>query len=95
MTTENLKHWLYTLAKTVIGGVAATGSAWLGTVISAQVDHSIPILEWKQLGSVLVSSSLLNLFFFLKQSPLPDDGTAVTIQDATTTANTTNTTPKV
>jgi hypothetical protein len=69
----NWSHWIYTLLKTVIGGVAATGSAWLGTIVGNQVDHDIPVLQFNQLWSVLLSSSLLNLFFFLKQSPLPDD----------------------
>lgn len=69
----NWSHWLYTLLKTVIGGVAATGSAWLGTLVGNQVDGNIPVLQFNQLWSVLLSSSILNLFFFLKQSPLPED----------------------
>jgi hypothetical protein len=69
----NWSHWFYTLLKTVIGGVAATGSAWLGTLVGNQVDQAIPVLQFNQLWSVLLSSTLLNLFFFLKQSPLPED----------------------
>lgn len=66
-------HWTYTLAKTVIGGAAGTGAAWLGTLIGNQVDANIHVLQLNQLWSVLLSSVLLNLFFFLKQSPLPED----------------------
>lgn len=69
----NWTHWIYTLLKTVIGGVAGTASAWLGTLIGNQVDGNIPVLQFNQLWSVLLSSTLLNLFFFLKQSPLPED----------------------
>mgnify|MGYP000864621076 CR=1 FL=1 len=72
----NWSHWFYTLLKTVIGGVAATGSAWLGTLVGNQVDNAIPVLQFNQLWSVLLSSTLLNLFFFLKQSPLPEDDDA-------------------
>lgn len=66
-------HWVYTLLKTVIGGVAGAGSAWLGTLVGSQIDSSIRTLDLRQLGFVLLSSTLLNLFFFLKQSPLPED----------------------
>ena len=69
----NWSHWFYTLLKTVIGGVAATGSAWLGTLIGNQADAAIPVLQLNQLWSVLLSSTILNLFFFLKDSPLPKD----------------------
>lgn len=66
-------HWLYTLLKTVIGGVAGAGSAWLGTLVGSQIDSNIHTLDLRQMGFVLLSSTLLNLFFFLKQSPLPED----------------------
>lgn len=66
-------HWFYTLLKTVIGGVAGAGSAWLGTLVGSQIDSDIHALDLRQMGFVLLSSTLLNLFFFLKQSPLPDD----------------------
>lgn len=66
-------HWLYTLFKTLIGGVAGAGSAWLGTVVGGQIDSDIHALDLRQMGFVLLSSTLLNLFFFLKQSPLPED----------------------
>jgi hypothetical protein len=66
-------HWFYTLLKTVIGGVAATGSTWLGTLVGNQFSADIRVLELNQLWSVLLSSTLLNLFFYLKQSPLPED----------------------
>lgn len=74
-------HWLYTLGKTVIGGVASSGAAWLGTLVGNQVDQSIHVLQLNQLWSVLLSSSLLNLFFFLKQSPLPEDAEAAASEE--------------
>lgn len=69
----NWSHWIYTLLKTVIGGVAGAGSAWLGTLVGSQINSDIHALDMRQMGFVLLSSTLLNLFFFLKQSPLPDD----------------------
>lgn len=66
-------HWIYTLLKTVIGGVAGAGSAWLGTLVGSQINSNIHALDMRQLGFVMLSSTLLNLFFFLKQSPLPED----------------------
>ena len=63
--------WLYGLGQTVIGGVAATGSAYIGTLIGNQVSASIPVMQWQSLGFVLVSATITNLFFFLKQSPMP------------------------
>lgn len=70
--------WFYTLLQTVIGGVASSGSAWLGTLIGNQVDASIQPLDLKQFGLVLVTSTLLHLFFFLKASPLPPEATGNT-----------------
>lgn len=63
--------WLYSLGQAVIGGVAASGTTWLGTLIGNQIDKALPILQWKQMGIVLLTSMAFNLFFFLKQSPLP------------------------
>jgi hypothetical protein len=70
--------WFYALGQTTIGGVAAAGSAWLGTLIGSQVTDQIKALDWKQFGIVIMSSAILNLFFFLKQSPLPAEVTGNT-----------------
>jgi hypothetical protein len=70
--------WFYALGQTVIGGVAAAGSAWLGTLIGSQVSDQIKTLDLKQFGIVILSSAALNLFFFLKQSPLPVESTGNT-----------------
>lgn len=67
------KHWIYALVKTIIGGVASSGGAWMATLVGNQADSSIAVLKINQLWAVLLSSTLLNLFFFLKSSPLPDD----------------------
>lgn len=66
-------NWLYNLGKTTIGGVAATVTAYFGTLVGNQVDASIQALNWRQLGFVLLASTITNLFFYLKQSPLPED----------------------
>ena len=71
-------RWFYALGQTVVGGVAAAGSAWLGTLVGSQITEQISPLDWKQFGIVIVSSAVLNLFFFLKQSPLPTEVTGNT-----------------
>jgi hypothetical protein len=63
--------WFYHAGQSVIGGAAAAGSAWLGTSVGHAVSSSIPVLDWRAMGFVLLSSACTNLFFFLKQSPLP------------------------
>lgn len=63
--------WFYGLGQTTIGGVAATGSAYLGTLVGNQMTDKIPVMNWQSLGFVLVAATITNLFFFLKQSPLP------------------------
>lgn len=67
------QHWTYSLLKSVIGGAAASGSAWLGTAVAHAISVSVPIMDWRALGAVLVTSSATNLFFYLKESPLPKD----------------------
>lgn len=67
----NWKTWFYKLGQCVIGGVAATGSAWLGLAVGDSIGLEMPVLNWKALGVILAVSTLSNLFFFLKQSPLP------------------------
>lgn len=64
-------EWLYTLGQTTIGGVAASVTAYLGTLIGNQFDKSIEPMNWKELGIILVGSAILHFFLFLKQSPLP------------------------
>lgn len=70
--------WLYALGQTVIGGVASSGAAWLGMLVGNQVDNTVQPLNLKELGIVVVTSTLLHLFFFLKQSPLPQEATGNT-----------------
>lgn len=70
--------WLYALGQTVIGGVASSGAAWLGMLVGNQVDATVQPLNLKELGIVMLTSTLLHLFFFLKQSPLPQEATGNT-----------------
>lgn len=63
--------WLYSLGQAVIGGAAASGSAWVGTAMGHAVIDSIPVMDWRSLGFVLAAATVSNLFYFLKQSPLP------------------------
>lgn len=73
-------EWGYALGQTVIGGVASSGAAWLGMLVGNQVDKTVEPLNVKELGIVVITSTLLHLFFFLKQSPLPQVATGNTEQ---------------
>lgn len=66
-------HWFYSLVKTTIGGVSATGGAYLGTLIGHEFTTTIPVMNWQSLGFVLLASTMTNLFFFLQKSPVPED----------------------
>lgn len=71
-TKTRIETWAYGLGKCVIGGAAATGSAWMGLAMAKSVGLEVPTLNFKALGMILITSSLSNLFFYLKQSPLPE-----------------------
>jgi hypothetical protein len=66
-------NWFYNLVKSVIGGVAATGGAYIGTLVGNQITAEIPVMNWKSLGFVVLFSSLSNLFFYLQKSPVPEE----------------------
>lgn len=71
-------RWLYSLGQAVIGGAASAGSSYIAMLIGNQVTESIPVMNYKTLGFVLLTSAATNLFFFLKQSPLPQESTGNT-----------------
>lgn len=66
-------QWFYGLWKAVVGGVAATGGAYLGSLVGNQVTKDIPVMNWQSLGFVIVFSSITNLFFYLQKAPAPDE----------------------
>lgn len=77
--------WFYGMFQAIIGGAAASGSAYVAMLIGNQVTATIPVMNWQTLGFVLLTSSVTNLFFFLKQSPLPppDETTMFSKQQTT------------
>jgi hypothetical protein len=66
------RGWLHGLLAMVIGGAASAGSAWIGLAVGKASGLDVPVLNWKALGLVLLTSGLINAFLYLKQSPLPD-----------------------
>ena len=70
--------WSYGLFKCVIGGAAATGSAYLGTLVGNQITAEIPVMNWRTMLFVIGTSSITNLFFYLSKSPLPEESTGNT-----------------
>lgn len=67
----NWNVWLYGLLNSVIGGTATSGASWAGLSAAKASGFDVPVPNWKTLGIILVSGALTNLFFYLKQSPLP------------------------
>lgn len=71
-TILNWKMWLYSLGVSVIGGAAQAGASWMGMMGAEQLGVTeLPKLNFKALSVILASSVLINLFLFLKSSPLP------------------------
>lgn len=63
--------WFEGIASSIIGGAASSASAWLGINIAGAAGAAVPILNWKALGIIMLTGALTNLFFYLKQSPIP------------------------
>ncbi len=70
-TQLSWQQWIYGLLNAAVGGAATAGVAWTGMASARSAGIDLPILNWKALGVILLSGSLSNLFFYLKQSPLP------------------------
>jgi len=75
-------HWFYDLGKTVIGGTATAVTAWLSTAIGAVIlPQHIEVMRSTSFVAVIVTATATNLFFYLKQSPLPRDLDAAPQED--------------
>lgn len=67
----NWEAWFYGIFAAGIGGAATAGGAWLGMAGAKAAGLDVPTLNWQALGVILTSGALTNLFFYLKQSPMP------------------------
>lgn len=68
---NKFQKWAYALIQTVVGGAATAASSWLGMSGAKELGLNVPSLNFKALGVIMLSGALTNLFFYLKQSPLP------------------------
>lgn len=66
------RGWLHGLVAAVIGGTASAGLTYLTMNGAAAQGLDVPVLNFKALGIILLASGLVNMFAYLKQSPLPD-----------------------
>jgi hypothetical protein len=66
------RGWLYGLLAAIIGGTASAGLSFLTMNGAAASGIDVPTLNFKALGIILLSSGLVSMFAYLKQSPLPD-----------------------
>lgn len=78
---SNVNDWLTGIAGAVIGGAATAGSTWMGLLAAREAGFAVPTLNFKALGTILVTGALTNLFFYLKTSPVPQrkEQTTVTV----------------
>lgn len=65
--------WIKGLLAAFIGGGASAASAWMGIAMANTVGIYIPVLDWKALGIIFLSSGVSGALMYLKQSPVPCD----------------------
>ena len=68
---KNPHVWLYGLVAAAIGGGATSVSAWIGMVAAQQMGANVVPVDFNALKIIFISGCVVNLFFYLKQSPLP------------------------
>jgi predicted phage tail protein len=78
--------WAKGLINSVIAGAATAGSSWMALLAAKASGLTVPELNLKALGAILVMGSLTNLFSYLRSSPIFQSQTTVT-QVTTTKEN--------
>jgi hypothetical protein len=78
--------WFYGLGNCVVGGIGTSGSAYMGMTAAKALGANVPTLNWEALGIICLSGALTNLFFYLKQSPLPKMEVTTIIKTTETTS---------
>jgi hypothetical protein len=87
----SFQQWLSGLMAAVIGGGATAGGSWLAINAAGAAGATVPTLNLKALGIILLVGAGTNLFSFLKQSPIP---TTIRTETTTLTKEVVGTTPK-
>jgi deoxyxylulose-5-phosphate synthase len=65
------KQWLAGLVAAVVMGAATAGGSWMAINAAGAAGATVPVLNLKALGIILLVGAGTNLFSFLKQSPIP------------------------
>ena len=67
----NTQKWLKALVAAIVTGASSSGLAALGIATANGLGATVPQLDWKQLGIMLLSGGLVGALAYLKQSPVP------------------------
>lgn len=82
-TSERL--WFRGLVGGFISASASAGAGFLGLTGANALGIDVPVLNWKSLGILLLTSGVASAFAYLSKSPLPpDDGTTFVTKQTTT-----------
>lgn len=73
----NFKKWIAKLWSAFVKGGSHAATAYIGLAIAHNVESTIPALNLKGLGVVILTSGALAFFRALEESPLPTDETVV------------------
>jgi hypothetical protein len=65
------KIWIRSLVAAVVTGASSTVLSALGVAAANGLGVSVPRLDLKQLGIMLLSGGMIGLLAYLKQSPMP------------------------
>ena len=80
------RDWWRSLIGSSISAMAGAGSGFLGMNGAHGLGVDVPMLNWKSLGVLLLTSGLTSVFLYLKQSPLPPTGdTTIKVREQVTT----------
>ena len=84
----SLSQWLASILAAIIGGAATAGGSWLAINAAGAAGATVPILNVKALGIIMLVGAGTNLFSFLKQSPIPTTVHKVTVTEQQTVKET-------
>lgn len=73
------KQWIEGLVGAVIGGAATAGGSWMAINAAGAAGATVPQLNVKALGIILLVGAATNLFSFLRQSPIPSSSTSTQV----------------
>lgn len=76
--TERTHRWIKMGIAGVVSGGSNAGLAALGVPVANAAGAGIPPLDLKQLGVMSATGAIIGLLAYLKQSPVPPDGSGDT-----------------